>query len=135
MTATDDINIKIQELTREGETFYLEATTMGGVVARKQLFIQDAGCIYKINPRDGQDQDVVLPYTEGQKVKIYEELQKEFVFLNEDPDKCQMDTMYTFNSAKGGQVKNQGAPDTFEFTMDEANKGKKQYFFSLGSAQ
>ena len=110
------------------------ARTKGGKTQYLHFSIIESACVYTVTKNSASDQQVVLPYKDGSEVVYATEMQKEFDFSSDDDNNCKVDKIvvtYT-QDGKSGQKKEGPFPDV-KFSMSEAEKGKKDILFSVGT--
>ena len=84
------IKIAIEKTTEDLKSFFLKATTKGGIVVRQEFIVSEEACAFTITPivdagNPKMDQNIVLAFKKDEDVNYAKELQTEFSFATGDP--------------------------------------------------
>jgi hypothetical protein len=129
--ADDKLTITTDKASATAVEVFLQATTKGGVTAKKTISIAASSdpCVFEVSPDSGEP--IVLDYVEAEKVNVREKLETLFKFTAQGG--CAIDKVYTYASKDAAKLEAEGAFDTLDFDMN-GNQGKRDYFFQIGSS-
>ena len=129
----------MEALTLTPFTVFVEATTLGGKVNKKELSIMEVQdpCVFEITPDVAT---IVLPYKANEEVIMKDVLtsaSSELKFLNGDPyhKNCPVNRVlvYTDDSNYPDSPKSTGKFERLNFAMTADRQGKSVYKFAIGT--
>ena len=135
----DTLDINMEALTLTPFTVFVEATTLGGKVNKKELSIMEVqdSCVFEITP---DVVTIVLPYKLNEQVIMKDVLtsaSSDFKFLNGDPvhANCPINKVlvYSEDSDYPDNPESTGNFERLNFAITEDKQGKSVYKFAIGT--
>jgi hypothetical protein len=133
--ADGTITIIIAEVPLEGKSYFLKASTNGGVAAYKEITLKrvEDPCVYKVKPVQFT---MTEPYVEGTKIELGNIIKSYFDFERGAGCPTSVDEIQTFGT-DADYPANPSTKTSFDaapvLTMSEDTKGKNKYKFAVSA--
>jgi hypothetical protein len=126
------LELTVARATGPVQTFYLAATTKGGLVARKKFTFAEVGCDFKATPTPNAGDVIVVPYEKDATINLGEKLKTLFSFTSSDEAACPANKLFLYEAQDGAVVSYDGTLAK-TITMADDTKGKTDYYFRVGN--
>lgn len=130
--SADQLELTVARATGPVQTFYLAATTKGGLVARKKFTFAEKGCDFEATPTPDAGDVIVVPYEKDATIDLGEKLKTLFSFTSSDETACPANKLFLYEAEAGAVVSYDGTLAK-TITMADATKGKTDYYFRVGN--
>jgi len=94
----DQLELTVARATGPVQTFYLAATTKGGLVARKKFTFAEVGCDFKATPTPNAGDVIVVPYEKDATINLGEKLKTLFSFTSSDEAACPANKLFLYEA-------------------------------------
>lgn len=126
------MELTVARATGPVQTFYLAATTKGGLVARKKFTFAEVGCDFTATPTPEAGDVIVVPYEKDATIDLGEKLKTLFSFTSSDEAACPANKLFLYEAEDGAVVSYDGTLAK-TITMADDTKGKTDYYFRVGN--
>lgn len=124
--------IETAKVSEEGEKFYLQATTRGGVKATVEMQLALA-CSFTVN--EGP-KEIIIPYKAGETINMLEKFNEVFKPTTDNEVKCPANTFYEYSNEDQYPTNPTGSKNIDgerAFKLSERGKGRTTWFIAYGN--
>lgn len=126
------IVITTAKVSDEGESFYLQATTRGGVKVQVEMQLALA-CSFTVN--EGP-KEIIIPYKAGETINMLEKFNDVFKPTTDNEVKCPANTFYEYTNEDQyptNPSRKTNIDGELKFVMSDKGKGRTTRYFAYGN--